>query len=85
VETSRQLTVEYVRQCLQGVGEEPLEELYCDIVEGWGDGYGVKRNGAFLVLYGDNLFKFAPVLGCVLAEAALSGATPRSVGLPATV
>ena len=83
IDTSRQLAVEYVRQNLRNVGDEPLEELYCDIIEGWGDGFAVMRNGGFLALYGDNLFKLAPILGRILGRATLSGGTPASVGLPA--
>lgn len=85
VETSRQLTVEYVRQCLQGVGDEPVEELYCDHLDGWGDGFVVQRAGSVLVLHGGNLFKLAPALGCTLADAVRSGGTPGSMHAPEPV
>lgn len=82
VETSRRITVEYVRECLNGVGVDPVDELYCDFVEGWGDGFVVQRAGAVLVLHGGNLFKLAPALGRTLADAVQSGGTPSSMHDP---
>ena len=79
--TARRLTSDYVRENLRDTGAEPVDEQYCDIMDGWGDGYSVARSGAFLSLYGDNLFKLAPVLGATLADAALNGSTPASIGL----
>ncbi|GAA4882804.1 hypothetical protein GCM10023403_57690 [Pseudonocardia benzenivorans] len=84
VDLSRRLTSQYVRQCLTGVGTVAVEELYCDVAAGWGDGYRIARRGAVLAMAGDNLFKLAPVLGGALAEAALSGGTPPGVGEPAS-
>ena len=80
--TSRRHTVDYVRENLVGVGDRIVDELYCNVAASWGDGYGVQRNGGVLTLYGDNLFKLAPVLGQTLADAALSGATPKSLMTP---
>jgi len=82
VATSRRLTVDYVRQKLDGVEDRIVDELYCTVTASWGDGYGVQRNGGVLTLYGDNLFKLAPVLGQLLADAALSGSTPKSIMAP---
>lgn len=83
VDDSRRLVANYVRDCVPSAREQPIEELYCDIADDWSDGFAVKREGGFLALYGDNLFKLAPALGEILANAALSGATPASIGLPA--
>jgi len=83
VSTSRRLTVDYVRENLDGVDDRILDELYCNVTASWGDGYGVQRNGSAIVLYGDNLFKLAPVLGQLLADAAITGSTPKSVLAPA--
>ncbi|HEY2204037.1 MAG TPA: FAD-dependent oxidoreductase [Pseudonocardia sp.] len=79
VAEARARTVEYVRENLPGADPEPVEELYCDNYEGWGDGFEVRRAGGVLAVYGDNLFKLAPVLGERLAAAALDGSTPGSV------
>ncbi|HEY0640905.1 MAG TPA: FAD-dependent oxidoreductase [Pseudonocardiaceae bacterium] len=79
VGTGRRLTLEYVRENLPGVDEQVLDELYCTITASWGDGYGAQREGPFLTLYGDNLFKLAPVIGTVLAEAALCDDAPKPV------
>jgi sarcosine oxidase len=46
-----------------------------------GDGVEFRRNGPILAVYGDNLMKFAPVLGEALAEAAVSGRTPTVASL----
>ena len=81
--TSRRLTVDYVRENLDGVRDTIVDELYCNVTASWGDGYGVLRSGSVLTLYGDNLFKLAPALGQLLADAALSGCTPKSMMSPA--
>lgn len=75
---SRRCTEQYVQENLPGVGVEPIEELYCDVLDGWGDGFVIQRSGAVLTLQGDNLFKFAPALGRILARAAIDRSTPRS-------
>ena len=82
--TARRLTVDYVRENLDGVDDRIVDELYCNVTASWGDGYGVQRNGGVLTLYGDNLFKLAPVLGQLLADAALTGSTPKSVMAPSS-
>jgi sarcosine oxidase len=81
--TSRRRTLDYLRDNLDGVDGRIVEELYCSVGTGWGDGFGVQRSGGVLALYGDNLFKLAPVLGQLLAAAALSGDTPESLLAPA--
>lgn len=75
---SRRFTEQYVRDNLPGVGVEPVEELYCDVLDGWGDGFVIQRSGAVLTVHGENLFKLAPALGRILAGAVMDGSTPRS-------
>jgi len=41
-----------------------------------GDGFGTERRGAVTVLYGKNLFEFAPLLGELLSRAALQREVP---------
>ena len=82
VNDSRQMVSDYVRECARGVADEPLDELYCDIGDSWGDGYTANRHDGFLALYGDNLFKLAPAIGGILADAAMTGSTPLSMGMP---
>jgi sarcosine oxidase len=48
-----------------------------------GDGVEFRRNGPILAIYGDNLMKFAPVLGAALAKAAVEGTTPAVAELVA--
>jgi hypothetical protein len=49
--------------------------LPCDYTSR-GDGFGALRRDAVLALWGDNLFKFAPLLGALLSDAA------RAITLP---
>jgi sarcosine oxidase len=53
-----------------------VERLYCTSVPNLGDGVHFRRSGAVLAIHGENLMKFAPVLGEALAAAALDGSTP---------
>ena len=78
VERSRRLTAEYVRENLVGIEDRPVDELYCNVTGGWEDGYGVVRTAGVIAVYGDNLFKLAPVIGRALAAAALDGSLPES-------
>jgi sarcosine oxidase len=70
---SRRLTAEYVRENLNGVEDRIVDELYCNVMTSWGDGYGAVRTDSVVALYGDNLFKLAPVVGELLADAILTG------------
>ena len=65
----------YVRKHLR---VEPciVDSLYCATTPDLGDGFEVRRNGSILAVYGNNLFKLAPVLGGVLATACANGSTP---------
>ena len=53
-----------------------VDGLYCTHVPDAGDGITFLRGGAVLAVHGENLMKFAPVLGESLAAAAVDGSTP---------
>lgn len=57
-----------------------LDRLYCTHAPDTGDGIRFRRSGPVLAVYGENLMKFAPVLGDTLAAAALDGSTPTDLG-----
>lgn len=75
VAASRRVIADYAARHLT-VRPEIVDSLYCTTVPNLGDGVEFRRNGPCLAVYGDNLMKFAPVLGEALAEAAVSGTTP---------
>jgi sarcosine oxidase len=75
---AREVTVRYVQENLPWLRTEPVEHVYCDPPRPGGDGFLVHRSGRVLCLHGDNLFKFAPVLGSMLATAAIDGSVPES-------
>jgi sarcosine oxidase len=77
-ERSRRLTLDYVRDDLDGVEDRVVDELYCAGSAGFGDGYRVVRTASVITLYGENLFKLAPVIGQVLARAVRDGSLPDS-------
>jgi sarcosine oxidase len=62
----------YVREHLDGVRPEVVETVHCDAM-GLGDGIGTAQIESIVVLWGDNLAKFAPLLGELLARSATSG------------
>jgi sarcosine oxidase len=70
---SREAAVAYVRDHLDGVEPAVLDELYCTTMAGLDDGFHLRRRGPFTAVYGDNLFKFAPLLGGLLAAAVTEG------------
>jgi sarcosine oxidase len=72
---SRETVLRYVREHLE-VQPRIVDSLYCATTPDLGDGFEVRRNGSILVVYGENLFKLAPVLGGVLAAACTNGSTP---------
>jgi sarcosine oxidase len=82
-EASRDAVTRYVRERLIA---EPtvIESLYCTTVPNLGDGFTIHRSGAVLAISGDNLFKLAPLLGEVLADACLDGSTPTTDELAAS-
>jgi sarcosine oxidase len=69
---ARAAVLQYAREHLT-VEPRVVETLYCSPTPGLGDGFHVQRGGPVVALHGENLFKFAPVLGEVLAEAVISG------------
>jgi sarcosine oxidase len=72
---SREIVLGYVRERLT-VTPEVVETLYCTHAPDTGDGITFGRSGAVLAVWGENLMKFAPVLGGSLAAAAVDGSTP---------
>ena len=72
---SRETVLRYVREHLE-VEPRIVDSLYCATTPDLGDGFEVRRNGSILAIYGENLFKFAPLLGGVLATACANGSTP---------
>lgn len=82
VERSRRIVLDYVRENLDGVEDRIVDELYCTVLPSWSDGFGALRNDAVVTLYGDNLFKLAPVLGELLADAVLTGSPVTGMAAP---
>lgn len=72
---SRETVLRYVQHHLD-VEPRIVDSLYCATTPDLGDGFEVRRNGSILAVYGNNLFKLAPVLGGVLATACANGSTP---------
>jgi sarcosine oxidase len=66
VDASRSALVGYAREHL-AVDPELVDSLYCTFEPQLGDGVQVRRSGPVVVVFGDNLMKFAPVLGNDLA------------------
>ena len=79
---SRRVIADYVARTLT-VRPEVVDALYCTTMPTLGDGIRFCRNGPILAVYGDNLMKFAPVLGAGLAAAAVAGTTPSEASLAA--
>jgi sarcosine oxidase len=65
---SREAVLEYAREHL-AVEPRIVETVYCTPMPGLGDGFHVQHAGRVVAVHGENLFKFAPVLGAVLAAA----------------
>ncbi len=72
---SREAVLRFARERLTVV-PEVVETLYCTHAPDTGDGVTFARSGAVLAVWGENLMKFAPVLGDALAAAAVDGSTP---------
>ena len=79
VRRERELVSAYVAEHVTGAVPEVVETIYCAYPPGLGDGLTVERSGPVLVVWGDNLFKFAPVIGAVLARAAVEGVLPEEL------
>jgi sarcosine oxidase len=65
---SRAAVLEYAREHL-AVEPRIVETVYCTPIPGLGDGFHVRSAGRVVAVHGENLFKFAPVLGATLAAA----------------
>lgn len=72
---SREAVLAHARARL-AVEPAVVESLYCTHAPATGDGIVFRRAGPVLAVWGENLMKFAPVLGAVLAAAAVDGSTP---------
>ena len=81
---SRQVVLEYVRDRL-AVAPRVVETLYCTHAPATGDGITFARSGPVVTVWGENLMKFAPVLGEALAAAAVDGSTPSVRALSAAL
>lgn len=77
---SRQVVTDYVARHLPHVEPRVVGTLYCAHNPDLGDGFRFRRAGRVLAVYGENLFKFAPLLGTILAEAASDATTPGDSG-----
>jgi sarcosine oxidase len=69
----------YVRKALPGLDPEPVDVRLCLTtgISEQHDDFRLWRAGSALLLAGDNLFKFAPLLGRVLAGAAAGEPVPE--------
>ena len=73
-------TTAYVAEALTGLDPDPVEARHCWVTElPWHpDGFAAWELGGLLILAGNHLFKHAPLLGRVLADAALGdGLAPQ--------
>lgn len=78
--SSREAVLQLVRERLT-IAPHVLDSLYCTTTSGMVDGFEVRRNGSVLAVYGENLFKLAPILGEVLATAACDDSAPSTVNV----
>ena len=78
-ERSRLALVAYTQECLHGIGTAPIDRVACDVPVPGGDGFDAARADAVVVVWGDNLFKFAPFLGRALAAAATGDDVPAEL------
>lgn len=79
---SMAVTHRYVQAALPGLDPEPVAEVQClhvKIGNADGDGFGAVRREAATFVYGNNLFKFAPLLGELLCRAALDAEVPADL------
>ncbi|MBD0281279.1 MAG: FAD-binding oxidoreductase [Thermoleophilaceae bacterium] len=74
----------YVERALPGLDPEPIGARLCltTMLPEGGDTFRIWRAGRVLVLAGDNLFKFGPALGELLADAALGEPIPSWLEAP---
>ena len=84
IERSRTVVTRYVREYLDGVVPEVIDILYCNHTASpaSGDSLGAARNSAVFAVWGDNLFKMAPLLGALLAQTARTLTIPPPLAQP---
>jgi hypothetical protein len=79
---ARAVARRYVQEALPGLDPQPESELQCTSNRtsfADGDGFGAAQGGAVTVVYGNNLFKFAPLLGDLLAHAVVHQELPAAL------
>jgi hypothetical protein len=79
-QASLEVLTAYAAQRLPFVEPRPIARVYCTHDPALGDGLQFVRNGRVLATYGENLMKFAPLLGEMLAQACVDGSTPADAG-----
>lgn len=77
---SRDVVTDYVARHLPAIEPRVVGRLYCAHNPDLGDGFRFPRRGRILAVYGENLFKFAPLLGTMIARAVADGTTPTEAG-----
>nr|MBA2644544.1 amino acid oxidase [Solirubrobacterales bacterium] len=80
-------TSRYVAENLPGLYPEPVELRLCRTTKlPWGnDAFAAWQQGPVTVFAGNNLFKFAPLVGPLLVDSAVSGEVTSEVAVPAEV
>ncbi|MEV6850010.1 FAD-dependent oxidoreductase [Actinoplanes sp. NPDC051411] len=79
-QASLEAVTDYVAEHLPFVEPRPAGGIYCTHNPDLGDGLQFVRNGRVLAMYGENLMKFAPLLGEMLASACIDGSIPSDAG-----
>jgi sarcosine oxidase len=87
VSDQRRRIVQYVRRVLVGLDPEPVNEVFrltTTLPDYPDDGFRLWSRGPVIAIAGPNLFKFAPVIGEQLADAATDAAAgvSRAPGTP---
>jgi sarcosine oxidase len=79
---ARPIAQRFVRSAFPGLDPEPISELQCtfnDLGFPDGDGFAAVRRGAATFFAGNNMFKFAPLLGDLLAQAIMHHEVPAEL------
>ncbi|MFL6116106.1 MAG: FAD-dependent oxidoreductase [Catenulispora sp.] len=75
-EASRRIVTQYVTEHVTGAEPAIVDTVYCDVMLDLGDGILSARSGPVLAVWGNNLFKFAPLLARKLARSAVELSVP---------
>jgi sarcosine oxidase len=78
-ERTRRVLTGYVEDYVTDCEPRVVDTIYCNVTSGLGDGVGSARCGPVLAVWGDNLFKLAPMLGRVVSAAAVDGTLPQTL------